>query len=129
MERFIDWIGLQCVAVEDCAPPAADYALVLGDGRRVAVELTAASEDAAISGAVQGGLVAAVERKERKTAAYRASALEEVWLVVFTTATIEGAEGLARLERERVSSSTFDRVYLLDMVKGRALLRWPQHEG
>ncbi len=127
LDRFIDWADLDCAEVKEGVPPAPDYLLMLSDGHRIGVELTAASQHVPRKGAVQGTISDAIEeRKRSRLAAYKATGIDEVWLVVHTTATIEGPDGLRRLEEEEVTPSEFDRVYLLDMVKGRASLRWPR---
>ncbi len=71
-------------------------------------------------------IAAATERKWNKVAAYRrAGGAAEVWLVVHTTATVEGRDGLTKLEREEVGACNFDRLYLFDVFNLRALQRWP----
>jgi hypothetical protein len=118
----IDWIR-----VEEPDPPAPDFIVTLSDGRRVGVELTAASRNLEKGlGAARGTLAEAIERKSNKVTAYRkAGGAAEVWLVVHTTATVEGRDGLAQLEREQVGACNFDRLYLFDVFNLRALQRWP----
>ena len=89
--------------------------------------MTAASRNLAKGlGAAQGTIAQAIERKWKKVAAYRkAGGSAEVWLVVHTTASIEGPDGLAQLEREEVGACNFDRVYLFNVFNLRALQRWP----
>jgi len=126
LDRFIDWAGLDCAEVKEGVPPVPDYLLALRGGLRIGVELTAASRHVHRKGAVQGTISAAIkERKQSKLAVYKTAGVDEVWLVVHTTATVEGPDGLRRLEQEEVEPSRFDRVYMLDMVMGRALQRRP----
>jgi hypothetical protein len=68
VDRFIDWAGVRCTSVDDCDPPAADDALALADGRRIGIELTAASRALDGDGAAQGTIADACS----KLAAYKA---------------------------------------------------------